>query len=102
LSSSVNMTIGCRSQPIVETLKNEPILHPMVWTGQDVLLKPFWSLWNRFICCLLETRNPPMKHIGFIQQKELIEECFWTAPCIDSLTVCIEPLLGFLYERKWE
>jgi hypothetical protein len=85
LSSSVNMTIGCRSQPIVETLKNEPILHPMVWTGQDVLLKPFWSLWNRFICCLLETRNPPMKHIG-----------------IDSLTVCIEPLLGFLYERKWE
>jgi hypothetical protein len=34
------MAMGCQSHPIIETLKNKPVVHPIMGTSQDVLLKP--------------------------------------------------------------
>jgi len=37
---------GC--EPLIEILKHEPIFHPVVGAGPDVLLEPFRSLRNGF------------------------------------------------------
>jgi hypothetical protein len=49
------MVTGCLSQPIVEVLKNEPVVHPMVRTRKDIFRKPLPSFGNGLIRCLLET-----------------------------------------------
>ena len=69
------MITGCLSQPIVDVLKNEPIVHPMVRTRQDVLLKLLPNFRNGLIRCLLEDRDPSAKSIGFARHEELHEEC---------------------------
>ena len=68
------MITGCLDQPVVEVLKNEPIVHPMVRTRKDVLLNPSPSLGNRPIRWLLKVQNPSMKSISFAHQKELRAE----------------------------
>jgi hypothetical protein len=55
------MTSGCQSHPIIETLKNKPVVHPIMGTSQNVLLKSLPSFWNGFISCLLEAGNSPRR-----------------------------------------
>nr|BAC84143.1 hypothetical protein [Oryza sativa Japonica Group]BAD31681.1 hypothetical protein [Oryza sativa Japonica Group] len=63
-------------------------------TGGHVLPKTFPCFRNGLISCLLETRNPSTKGIGFAHQEEFREECRRALiPGIDSSTVGIEPLL---------
>ena len=68
------MIMGCLSQLVVETLKYEPIIHPMVRTCQDVLLKLLPRFRNGLIGRLLKTQNSPSLGIGFAHWEELREE----------------------------
>ena len=95
------MITGCLSQPDVEVLKNEPIVHPMVRTPKDVLLNPLPSFGNRLIRCLLEVQNPSSKSISFACRKELHEERLGAfVPGIHSSLVSIEPLFCSPHKRE--
>ena len=54
-SSGINIGSGCRCEPVVEALQDEPLIHAMMRTGQDVFLQPLPSFWDGFHPCLVET-----------------------------------------------
>ena len=54
-SSGINIGSRCRCEPVVEALQDEPLIHAMMRTGQDVFLQPLPSFWDGFYPRLLET-----------------------------------------------
>ena len=54
-SNGINIGSGCHCEPVVEALQDEPLVHAVMRTGQDVLLQPLPSFWDGFHPYLLET-----------------------------------------------
>ena len=54
-SSSINIGSRCHCEPVVEALQDEPLVHAMMRTGQDVFLQSLPSFWDGFHPYLLET-----------------------------------------------
>ena len=54
-SSSSGINIGSRCRCELEALQDEPLVHAMMKTGQDVFLQPLPSFWDGFHPRLLET-----------------------------------------------
>ena len=73
-SDSIKVLMGLHSEPMVEVLDEQPILHSMVRACLDVLLESLPCLQNRFSGLLLEVRIFAMKEIGFTDREELDEE----------------------------
>ena len=54
-SNSIKVGLRCRCEPIVEALQDEPLVHAMMRTGQDVFQQPLPSFRDGFHPRLLET-----------------------------------------------
>ena len=88
------VTTGYTSQPMVETLNEEPFLYPMMRTGANVLLKMFLGFVNHLISLLLEAQDLPPQGTGLAWQEELLEERIGTlVPACALRLVGVEPLL---------
>ena len=53
-SNGINIGSGCHYEPVVEALQDEPLVHAVMRTGQDVFLQHFPSFWDGFHPRLLE------------------------------------------------
>ena len=54
-SSGINIGSRCQCEPVVEALQDEPLVHAVMRTGQDVFQQPLPSFWDGFHPHLLET-----------------------------------------------
>ena len=54
-SNSVKVGSGCCREPVLEALEHKPLVHPMMRTGEYVLLEPLLSFRDEFHPCRLET-----------------------------------------------
>jgi len=68
------MIMGRLTQPIVEVLKNEPIVQPMVRKHKNVFMKSLPSFRNWLIWCLLKAQNSSTKSIGLARREKLCLE----------------------------
>ena len=71
---SIKVLMGLHSEPMVEVLDEQPILHSVVRSCLDVLLESLPCLQNGFSGLLLKVRNFATKKICFSDGKELDEE----------------------------
>jgi len=95
------MITGCRCQPIVEILKNEPIVHPMVRIHLDVLLKPLPSFGNVLIWRCWKLKIVPRRAFILPIGKNFCEEWIGAiVPCVYQTFVGIKPLFHSPQKRE--
>ena len=95
------MVTGQCSQPIVEVLDQELIIHTVVWTRYDILLVALPHFRNWLISCLLKGWDSSLKGVGFARREELDEEHIWTLfPSVHSASVGVEPLFRSPKKRE--
>jgi hypothetical protein len=74
-NSGIYMLPGFASQPMIEALDDEPLLHVVMGACRDIIMQAFPCLGDGLICELLKSRDLILEGIGFAQRKKLGEKC---------------------------